>query len=158
MIHIANALQSAVDAALPRLKGLSDRQTSRERGGGKWTAKEILGHLIDSADNNHQRFVRARSTDPLIFPGYDQNAWVVTHAYRARSWQELVDLWAAHNAQIAQVIASTPAELRAVQCRIGDNEPVTLQWLMEDYLRHLEHHLGQILPAESRRPAGEAAE
>ena len=158
MIHIANALQTAVEAALPRLKGLSERQTSRERGGGKWTAKEILGHLIDSADNNHQRFVRARSTDPLIFPGYDQNAWVLAHAYRARSWHELVDLWAAHNAQVAQVIASTPDDRRAVQCRIGDNDAVTLLSLMEDYLRHMEHHLGQIFSAESRRSAGDAAE
>jgi len=148
MVHIANTLQATVEAAVPRLKGLSDRQTSRDRGAGKWTVKEILGHLIDSAANNHQRFVRARSIDPLIFPGYDQDAWVVTHGYRARSWKELVDVWAAYNAQVAQVIASTHADRRAVQCRIGDNEAVTLEWLMQDYLRHMEHHLGQILPAE----------
>jgi uncharacterized damage-inducible protein DinB len=145
MIHIANALQTTVDAALPRLRALTDRQTSRDRGAGKWTVKEILGHLIDSAANNHQRIIRARGSDPLVFPGYDQDAWVSAHGYRARSWRELVDTWAAYNAQVAQVIASTPPDRRAVPCRIGDNEPVTLEWLLEDYLRHMEHHLGQIL-------------
>lgn len=149
MIHLASALQTAVDEALPRLKGLTDRQAMRDRGAGKWTLKEILGHLIDSAANNHQRFVRARTSDPLVFPGYDQNAWVVAHAYRARSWPELVDIWAAYNAQVAEVISSTPADRRAVQCRIGDNEAVALEWLVEDYLRHMQHHLGQILPADA---------
>jgi uncharacterized damage-inducible protein DinB len=148
MIHIANALQAKVDAIIPKLKGVTDRQASRDRGAGKWTVKEILGHLIDSAANNHQRFVRAQGSDPLVFPAYDQNAWVTAHGYRARSWPELVNIWAAYNAQVAQVIASTPADRRAVQCRIGDNETVTLEWLMRDYVRHMEHHLGQILPAE----------
>ena len=158
MIHIANALQTTVEAALPRLRKLSDRQAARDRGAGKWTLKEILGHLIDSAANNHQRIIRARSSDPLIFPGYEQNEWVTAHGYRARSWSELVDIWVAYNAQVSQIIASTPADRRAVQCRIGDNEPVTLEALVQDYLRHMEHHLGQILTAESRRSAGEAAE
>jgi uncharacterized damage-inducible protein DinB len=158
MIHLANALQTTVAAALPRLKKLSDRQATRDRGAGKWTLKEILGHLIDSAANNHQRIIRARQTDPLIFPGYEQNEWVTAHGYRARSWSELVDIWAAYNAQVSQVIASTPADRRGVQCRIGDNAPLTLESLVQDYLRHMEHHLGQIFPAESRPSAGEAAE
>ena len=72
-------------------------RTLRNRGEGKWVPKEILGHLIDSAANNHQRFVRARFADPFNSPGYDQNAWVAVHAYRERPWAELVDLWAAHN-------------------------------------------------------------
>ena len=152
MIHIANALQTTVEAALPRLHGLTDRQAMRDRGAGKWTVKEILGHLIDSAANNHQRFVRARGSDPLVFPGYDQDAWVAAHGYRTRSWSELVDIWVAYNAQIAQVISSTPAGMRAVQCRIGDNEAVTLEWLMQDYVRHMEHHLRTDASPARRRP------
>ena len=149
MIHIANALQALMDAAVPRLRAMPDRRVMRDRGPGKWVGKEILGHLIDSAANNHQRFVRARALDPLIMPGYDQNAWVDAHGYRTRQWLELLDIWVAYNAQVAQVISSMPVGRGAVQCRIGDNEPVTLEWLMEDYVRHMEHHLGQILPADA---------
>jgi hypothetical protein len=149
MIHIANALQGMIDGALPRLRAMSDRRVARDRGAGKWVAKEILGHLIDSAANNHQRFVRARTIDPLVLPGYDQNAWVDAHGYRTRQWLELVDIWVAYNAQVAQVISSMPAGRGSVQCRIGDNEPVTLEWLMTDYVHHMEHHLAQILPTDS---------
>ena len=147
MNHIANALQATIDDALPRLRTLSDRQATHDRGAGKWVAKEILGHLIDSAANNHQRFVRARMVDPLIFPGYDQNAWVTTHGYATRPWSELVDVWAAYNAQVAQVISSTSLGRGEVQCVIGDNGAVTLEWLMQDYVRHMKHHLAQIFSA-----------
>ena len=144
MINIANALQTTVEAALPRLQALSEQEAQRDRGEGKWVVKQILGHLIDSAANNQQRFVRARGADPVVFPSYDQDDWVVAHAYTIRSWRELIDIWIAYNAQVAEVISSTPPERRQVQCRIGDNEPATLEWLMTDYVRHMRHHLDQI--------------
>ena len=153
MIHIANALQAVIDDALPGLRALSDKQTTRERGAGKWMVKEILGHLIDSAANNQQRFVRARMVEPLIFPGYEQNAWVTAHGYAIRPWSELVDIWVAYNTQIAQVISSTSVGRGVVQCVIGDNEAVTLEWLMQDYVRHMKHHLAQILPVEKKAVA-----
>lgn len=146
MINIANALQTTIQAALPWLRALSEQDAQRDRGEGKWVVKQILGHLIDSAANNHQRFVRARGADPVVFPGYDQNAWVAAHAYTIRSWPELIDIWIAYNAQVAEVISSTPSERRHVQCLIGDNEPATLEWLMNDYVRHMRHHLEQIFP------------
>jgi hypothetical protein len=156
MIHIANALQTILDAAVPRLRALPQRQVMRDRGAGKWGPKEILGHLIDSAANNQQRFVRARAADPLVFPSYDQNAWVDALGYRTRPWLELVDIWAADNAQIAQLIASTPVDRRSVRCIIGDNEAVTLEALMQEYVRHIEHHLAQIFPAETPARASRA--
>jgi hypothetical protein len=149
MIHIANALQAILDGAVPRLRAMSQKHVMHDRGAGKWNVKEILGHLIDSAANNQQRFVRARTADPLVFPNYDQNAWVDALGYRTRPWLELVDIWAAYNAQIAQIISSTPVARRSVRCLIGDNEAVTLEALMADYVRHVEHHLAQILPVET---------
>lgn len=40
----------------------------------KWSKKEILGHLIDSATNNHHRFVRVQFETNLKI-SYDQNKW-----------------------------------------------------------------------------------
>jgi hypothetical protein len=99
--------------------------------------------------------VRARLVDPLIFPGYDQTAWVDAHGYAIRPWSELVDTWVAYNLQIAQVVSSTPVGRRVVQCVIGDNEAVTLEWLMQDYIEHMKHHLAQIFPVE-KPTAGDA--
>ena len=144
MIELANALRAEVERASARFRGWAEADVSRERGAGKWTRKEILGHLIDSAANNHQRFVRAQITSPFSWPGYDQEAWVLLHRYRGRPWVELVDLWMALNRQVAAVIESVPAEKLQTPCIIGDQDPMPLEWWMRDYLRHLKHHLEQI--------------
>ena len=106
--------------------------------------KEILGHLIDSAADNHQRFVRARFADPFVWPGYDQRDWVSLHRYRERPWGELVDLWVAMNRQVAAVIEAAPAGKLQTSCLIGAHEPAPLEWWMRDYLRHVKHHLEQL--------------
>jgi hypothetical protein len=80
----------------------------------------------------------------VVWPGYDQNAWVALHGYRARPWAELVDLWVALNRQVAQVIETVPPERLQTRCLIGDKEETPLEWWMRDYLRHLKHHLAQL--------------
>jgi hypothetical protein len=140
----ARELRAEVEAALPRLRAISDASAAASRGNGKWVRKEILGHLIDSAANNQQRFVRARSSDPFVWPGYDQNAWVSAHGYRERPWAELVDLWAAFNEQVAAAMRSVPSDRLATSCVIGGDASVTLEWLMQDYVGHMRHHLAQI--------------
>jgi hypothetical protein len=145
MHSLAADLRSELASAEPRLRALTEAQVTSDRGAGKWVAKEILGHLIDSAANNIQRFVRAGAADPFVWPGYDQNAWVAVNQYRSRPWTDVVDLWLALNRQAAHLIESVPPNRLATRCVIGDNEPVTLEWLMRDYLAHLRHHLAQVL-------------
>jgi hypothetical protein len=118
--------------------------------GGGWSRRQVMGHLIDSASNNHQRFVRASLADSLELPGYDQNGWARVQAAEEADWPLLVSLWANYNRYLAHVIAHLPPAKLEVPCRIGDDEPVTLKFLAEDYLRHMVHHLGQIGAA----PAG----
>lgn len=145
MSHAARELRAEVDAALPRLRAVTAARAGESRGEGKWVRKEILGHLIDSAANNHQRFVRARFSDPFTWPGYDQDAWVSAHGYRERSWTELIDLWAALNEQVAAAMRSVPPDRMSTSCAIGSDPPATLDWWMHDYVRHMRHHLAQIL-------------
>ena len=145
MIELAAALRAEVDTAAVHLRTLSEMDVTRDRGAGKWIRKEILGHLIDSAANNHQRFVRAQSSDPFVWPGYAQDFWVSVHRYRQRPWAELVDLWVALNRHVAGVIEFVPPERLQTRCIIGDNEPAALEWVMRDYLRHVKHHLAQIV-------------
>ncbi len=145
MIELASELRAEVDKAGARLRGLGESEVARDRGPGKWVKKEILGHLIDSAANNHQRFVLAQFSDPFVGPAYDQQRWVATHGYRDRAWGELVEIWIAMNRLVAQVIELVPAGRLATRCRVGDGEPVTVEWLMRDYVRHLRHHIAQLL-------------
>jgi hypothetical protein len=109
-----------------------------------WSPKEVLGHLVDSAANNHQRFVRAQQADPLVLPGYEQNHWVDSQGYRDADWPHLIALWTHLNLHLADVMVRVPADKYSVQCVIGGSQPVTLEFLIADYLKHLKHHLAQI--------------
>ena len=117
--RIGARLRADVAAAEIRLRGLSEPQASEPPGPGKWSPKEILGHLVDSASNNHQRFVRAQLAPPLRMAGYEQAGWVAAQRYGDREWDDIVELWASYNRHLAHVIAAIPEERRHVSCEIG---------------------------------------
>ncbi|MEZ4701036.1 MAG: DinB family protein [Rhodothermales bacterium] len=142
--HTANTLVATVDTAAAHLIQLDDATVRIRPAPEKWSIAEILGHLLDSAVNNHHRFIRAQQDDPLVFPRYEQDFWVEAQDFPGRPWGELVALWRLYNHHLAHVMRRVPADRLGVECRIGPYEPVTLGYLIEDYLTHLEHHLRQI--------------
>ena len=142
---IASDLGRTVAKAKPLLLKLDNADTSARPSPDKWAGKEILGHLLDSASNNHQRFVRATLQGSLTFPGYDQNPLVELQNFAEVDWNFLVDFWVAYNRFLAHVIGQLPAQAAAVTCHIGNNPPATLEWIAQDYVAHLKHHLNQIL-------------
>lgn len=125
-----------------RQMGIAD--WTRVRGEGCWTRLEILGHLIDSAVNNHQRFVRAMAEGDLVWPGYDQEAMVRVQQFGRAKPVLLVGLWESFNLYLAGLVALIPAERLGARCVIGGAEAVTLEELVVDYVRHVQHHLRQI--------------
>jgi hypothetical protein len=128
-----------------RLVDLADDAVSHKPAPNRWSKKEILGHLIDSAANNHQRFVRAQSTPHLEFPGYEQEFWVATQAYATESWPDLVNLWLLLNRHLLHVVKAMPAEVLSHECVIGGRPAMTLAAMAADYLRHVDKHLAQLL-------------
>jgi hypothetical protein len=93
--------------------------------------------------------VRAQLGASLAFPGYAQETWVAAQAYQERSWADLVALWAAVNRHLAHVIAHIEPQALGTPCTIGEGVPVTLRFMAEDYVRHLHHHLAQVLSPEA---------
>jgi hypothetical protein len=148
--------RQTVDRAADRLLALSNDEAAVRPAPGKWSRKEIIGHLIDSATNNHGRFVRAQLQEDLVFDGYDQDGWVRVQRYQDRPWADLVRLWQAHNHQIAHVMETADGDA-ATRSRARHNldelawaavpaaQPATLDWFMRDYVGHLKHHLRQAL-------------
>jgi hypothetical protein len=133
-------------AATPlRLNGMSDADASQPPAPGRWSKKEILGHLIDSAANNHQRFVRAQLAANLELPGYEQERWVAAQSYATESWPDLVTLWLFYNRHLLHIIGAMPEASLATACAIGGNAAVPLSEIVSGYVDHLEHHLAQIL-------------
>ena len=151
MKAIADDLRRAVREAGPVLLAIDEAASARPPAPGKWCPREIIGHLIDSASNNHQRFVRARFQKDLVFPGYEQDDWVSAQRYREALWRELVELWRLFNLHLARVFESTPPELARCEQKhsfdqiafrtVPASEPSTLEYFAADYVEHLRHHL-----------------
>ena len=141
---IAVRLADEITAAEPRLRAIDDHRASMPRAPGKWSRKEILGHLIDSAANNHQRFVRAQAVDELTDPGYAQQHWVASQGYATRDWTDLIELWCAYNRHLVHVIDAIPESRRDTLVHIAGDPTVSLGFVALDYVGHIQHHLGQI--------------
>jgi hypothetical protein len=112
MQNFFDDFRETIEAAEKRLLAISEQQSRTSRAEGKWSSKEIIGHLIDSAANNHQRFVCAQFTDELAFPGYRQEDWVRVQGYNEEPWQQLVQLWKHYNLHLLHVMSLVPEETR----------------------------------------------
>ncbi len=154
MDNPAESLRVVVEEASERLMAFPEAATECRRKG-EWCAKEVLGHLIDSAANNHARFVRAQFTDDLVFAGYDQEAWVRVQHAAGEPWPALVSLWRDYNRHLAHLIASISHEtLHRSRVRhsldqiawqtVPADQPTTLDYLIRDYIGHLEEHVRQV--------------
>lgn len=140
-IHRLDYLCNTIPALL---KAIKEKDLSYKPSPEKWSKKEILGHLIDSATNNHQRFVRVQfENTPSI--SYDQNNWNRHSHYNELSGEHLIAFWAIYNRHLLELIMRIPAENLQKESYTGGDKKVTLQWLIDDYVRHLEHHLRQIV-------------
>ena len=151
-------MRSTIEDASARLLSITEAESEARRQPGKWSAKEILGHLIDSAANNHARFVTAQLKDDLVFNGYDQEAWVATQRYHQSSWPALVTLWKSYNLHLLHVVSSIEEDklakpyhehsLDSIAWKLVDkSKPATLEYLIRDYIEHMKHHLRQIFDA-----------
>jgi hypothetical protein len=128
-----------------RIRVLSDLELSVKPLSNKWSKKEILGHLCDSALNNLQRYVRVQyEAQPYTVLKYAQNQWVELMDYQNFQIDHILNLWVSLNKQVAGVIAKIPADRLQISCDIGEEQLVTLEWMIKDYVDHMEHHLMQI--------------
>jgi nitroreductase len=140
-LHNLRALIAVVPV---RLSGITAEQAAAKSAPGSWSIKEELGHLIDSAANNHQRLVRAGLEDNLALPNYDGDRWVELHAYQNRDWVDLIALWRAGNRQLLAAAEAAPPAAWSHKLTIGGSEPLTLGFVLVDYIEHMVTHLRHI--------------
>lgn len=138
-----NRLTHIIGKAPTKLSEFNEGEMSEKQLPTKWSKKQILGHLIDSATNNHQRFVRGQfETNPEIT--YDQNKWNEFSFYQEMESQQIIKFWIIYNAQLLEIIKRIPSDSLKNQIKVGVNS-LTLEFLIVDYVEHLEHHLKQII-------------
>ncbi|NNE28315.1 MAG: DinB family protein [Saprospiraceae bacterium] len=155
-MNIGSQLKERVKKFEPLLCTLKEGEFSFKSSPEKWSKKEILGHLIDSALNNHRRIMKATQQDHLILEGYVQDHWVKQNNYQQRSPEEIINLWVSMNIQLAEAVENIPEEVlyksvkehnfdKICMQEFPQEKEATLAYLMEDYLFHVDHHLNQIL-------------
>lgn len=143
LAQAAAQLESILDEAPTTLGRLTETEAAAPRPGGGWTRKQILGHLIDSAGVNLQRFLHGQLQSGISFR-YPQDEFVELNAYAERPFSELLTLWIALNRQLLHVVQRIPADQLDNLCGQGDGEDWTLRFRIVDYVGHMQHHLGQI--------------
>lgn len=144
MREVTERLNYLIKALPIRVKQFPEQEFSAKLSN-KWSKKEILGHLCDSATNNHHRFIKIQfERQPFVLVPYNQNNWVLIQNYQAIPIFEIVGFWTTLNRHIVRVISEIPEDKLLYLCDIGDNKSITLTELIQDYLRHMDHHLRQI--------------
>jgi hypothetical protein len=144
MNAVAQQMRDLVANAGPRMLSMSEEEVARKPYQEKWSLKEVLGHLIDSAANNHQRFVRMQLRRDIGTFSYDQEQWNKAQKYQLESWANLVSLWISYNTHLAHVVEHVDSGSLDNTCDMGYENPAKLSFVMEDYVRHVRHHLDQI--------------
>jgi len=143
MENVYRELNSIVNDFYNKYKGLDNQITSKRLGADKWTLKEIMGHLIDSASNNHQRLVRLQIVDELIFPDYskDNSKWLEIQKYNEINFSDIILLWKQYNVLIGNIIKEVNESKLGNYWRKSDGAKISLKDLVTDYVRHLKDHL-----------------
>jgi hypothetical protein len=151
MNHIKNVIvefERILDESSKKLLRYSEDEAGKKPSPDKWSKKEILGHLIDSAANNHQRFVRIQMENNLKMPPYEQEYWVSIQHYNTVAWNELIRFWEAYNFHLLHILWKVEPGKLLNTATIGNLDEMTLEFIIEDYVGHLKHHMDQIIVNE----------
>lgn len=148
MKNVTGELGELISEYTEKFNAIQDSEFSSKPNPHKWSKKEVVGHLIDSAQNNLRRFIVAQyeSKPPNIV--YDQDFWVNANGYQRMKKEEVITLWRLVNERICDILNTMPENNYTKQCNTGGTEIQlrSLQWLAEDYVKHMKHHLNQIIP------------
>ena len=146
---------SAIETAEKNLNRISPDKSATKPAPDKWSAKEILGHLIDSAFVNAERFLNTQNQEHLVFSGYPQDQYVEAQKYQMQDWEQLIQTWKYANLHIREIVGRISQTVLEKQHHkhnfhkiafrsVAPEEPATLRFLIEDYYLHMVHHLNQI--------------
>lgn len=143
MRHVTQELRSIIDEYGKKFASISNQDFTAKPLPAKWSKQEVVGHLIDSAQNNLRRFICAQYEPLPPSIAYQQDFWVMANQYQLAPRTEVIQLWQLLNLRICAVLDEMPSENYAKTADTGTLR--TLDWLAEDYVKHMKHHINQII-------------
>lgn len=142
MLDLLN-YKNLVDSFYERIAKIPETIANIKISEDKWSLKEIIGHLIDSASNNHQRFVRLQFGNLLDFPAYDGEQWVIVQNYRKMNWSSIVLLWHNYNCMLINIIECVDNNYFS-NVWVKGEETISFERLIIDYYSHIKLHIEQL--------------
>jgi hypothetical protein len=130
-----------------KIAAISEKEMAHRPAPNKWSKKEILGHLLDSAANNQQRFVRGQFEN-VPFIKYDQNNWNTFNHYQDLDTKHIVEFWTIYNRHLIEIAKRIPTKNLKREVNSGGEKPMSLAWFIDDYVEHMDYHLRQIVKLE----------
>lgn len=147
VLEVVAQVEELLKSVPVKLKEFSQEEIVRPLAVGKWSRVQILGHLCDSAIHNLTRFIQAQYLpQPLALISYNQDIWVSSQHYLETPVDEVLTLWTSLNRAIIRVLSNLPKEQLLQTCMLTNGDIVTLEWLIDDYLQHMNHHVKQMFP------------
>lgn len=148
MEKIVHELTSIIKEFSAKLQAIPEDEFGAKPFLEKWSKKEVIGHLIDSAQNNLRRFIVGQYDSTSIIV-YDQNFWVKANAYQQMNKDEIILLWRLLNERIGAILLNMPSGAYSTELKTSKDsaEIHSLEWLAADYVKHMKHHLNQVLAA-----------
>ena len=148
MENVVKELLEILKTYSVKIGTITDAEFSRKHAPLKWSKKEVLGHLVDSAQNNLRRFICGQYEKTPSKIVYDQDFWVRANGYQSATKEDVIALWKLVNQRIADVLTQMPADNYERESDTGKDavQLHALKWLAEDYVKHMKHHLNQIIP------------
>ena len=143
MKNVTSELRNILSTYIKKIEAIEDADFSAKPIPHKWSKKEVLGHLIDSAQNNLRRFICGQYETQPPHITYQQDFWVASNDYQRMSREDVLALWRLINLRICAVLENMPEKNYSKECNTGTLH--TLEWLAQDYLKHLKHHINQII-------------
>jgi hypothetical protein len=144
-MDLPERFRAEIGRAAERLAAITEQQAQQPYRDGSWTRKQVLGHLCDSAVNNHNRFVRASLQEEYTGPTYEQEGWMARIGWGDLPWDDVRRYWRTYNEVLTRIVSRIPPEKYGVPCVIvGYDRQFTLETLIVDYLDHMMQHIDQI--------------
>ena len=136
-------LSGILTNASASLISISAEDAAYQSASGKWSKKQELGHLVDSACNNHQRIVRAQIEHEPSLADYDGDRWVTLHDYQGMKWEQIIERWHMMNEQLVRAASAISPQSAGRRLTVA-GKSMTLGFLVKDYVDHMLHHLRHI--------------
>lgn len=122
------------------LHALPEEKAAIRPAPGEWSVKEVIGHISDTERIFAYRALRIARGDTTPLPGFEQDAYVQSTDFNARSLTDLLDEFAfQRRANVMCFKSLTEAEI--ARCGTASNAAVSVRALLYIMAGHVLHHL-----------------